>query len=302
MIYFLGNGDGTFQPEVHFPGGDSPTAIMVADLSHDGRPDAVITAGGSGGIGVSSVAIILNTFALPGLANVSAASFELGPVTAESIVSAFAAHLATDTKPAPSIPLPTILAGTTVRVRDAAGTERLAPLFYASPGQVNYEVPPGTALGTATVTITASDNTSISAPLQIVPVAPGIFELNSNALVAANVLRVKPGNVQTAEAVFKVDPTTKQLVALPVDLGPATDQVYLLIYGTGIRGRSHLSAVSVTIGGASAKVSYAGPQGFFVGLDQVNVQVPRSLVGRGEVNIVLTADGKSANVTRVTIK
>ena len=120
--------------------------------------------------------------------------------------------------------------------------------------------------------------------------------------MAANVLRVKTGNVQTAEAVYKVDPTTQQLVALPVDLGPATDQVYLLIYGTGIRGRSHLSAVSVAIGGASAKVSYAGPQGFFVGLDQVNVLVPRSLQGRGEVNIALTADGKSANVVKVTIK
>src|SRR3989442_5488743 len=133
MIYLLGNGDGTFQPEVHLPGGDSTTAIIVADLSHDGRPDAVITAGGSGGIGVSSVAIILNTFALPGLANVSAASFELGPVTAESIVSAFAAHLATDTKPAPSIPLPTVLAGTTVKVRDAAGTARAAPALHLSP-------------------------------------------------------------------------------------------------------------------------------------------------------------------------
>ena len=60
-----------------------------------------------------------------------------------------------------------------------AGTERLAPLFYVSPGQANYDVPPGTTLGTATVTITAGDNTSISTPLQIVRVAPGIFELNS---------------------------------------------------------------------------------------------------------------------------
>ena len=302
MTYLLGNGDGTFQTEVHFPGGDSPTAVAVADVNANGLPDAIITAGGSGGVGASSVAVILNSFAVPALANVSAASFLPGPVTPESIVSAFGAHLATGTKSAPSLPLPITLEDTTVKVKDAAGVERPAPLFYVSPTQVNYEIPAGTAIGIATITITAGDNTSSSAPLPIVPVAPGVFMLNSGALVAANVLRIKSGNVQTYEAVYQVDPTTHNVVARPVDLGPSTDQVYLLVYGTGIRGRSSTSAVTVTIGGASAKVLFAGPQGTFAGLDQVNVQVPRSLAGRGSVDIVLAADGKTANTVRVTIK
>jgi uncharacterized protein (TIGR03437 family) len=302
MTYLLGNGDGTFQPEVHFPGGDSPTAILVADLTHDGRPDAIISAGGSGGAGASTVAVVVNTFAPPPLANVNAASFLVGPVAPESIVSAFAVHLATGAEAAKTLPLPTTLNGTTVKVRDAAGTERLAPMFYVSPGQVNYEVPAGTVTGLATITVTAGDNTSTAAPLEIVTVGPGIFMLNGNALVAANVFRLKTGNVQSYESLFQVDPSTKQVVPLPVDLGPSTDQVYLLIYGTGIRGRSSLSAVSATIGGAAAKVTYAGAQGFFAGLDQVNVLVPRSLQGRGNVDIVLTVDGKVANTTRVTMK
>ena len=95
-------------------------------------------------------------------------------MTPESIVSAFGAHLATGTKSAPSLPLPPTLEGTTVKVKDAAGVERPAPLFYVSPTQVNYEIPAGTAIGIATITITAGDNTSSSAPLPIVPVAPGV--------------------------------------------------------------------------------------------------------------------------------
>jgi FG-GAP-like repeat len=37
---FLGNGDGTFQPELtHSSGGSWANAIAVADLNGDGRPD-----------------------------------------------------------------------------------------------------------------------------------------------------------------------------------------------------------------------------------------------------------------------
>jgi uncharacterized protein (TIGR03437 family) len=48
-------------------------------------------------------------------------------------------------------------------------------------------------------------------------------------------------------------------------------------------------------------VSYAGAQMSFDGLDQVNVQIPPSLRGRGQVDVVLTVDGQRANVVRVSI-
>ena len=94
----------------------------------------------------------------------------------------------------------------------------------------------------------------------------------------------------------------QRFVALPIDLGPATDTVYLILYGTGIRFRSALSAVTTSIGGTNAGVLYAGGDTGFVGLDQVNVLLPRSLAGRGEVDVVITADGKAANTVRIAIK
>lgn len=70
-------------------------------------------------------------------AHVSAASFRGQPIAPEAIIAAFGSNLATATLSATVTPLPTSLAGTTVKVRDSFGTERLASLFFVSPTQVN---------------------------------------------------------------------------------------------------------------------------------------------------------------------
>ena len=78
--------------------------------------------------------------------------------------------------------------------------------------------------------------------------------------------------------------------------------MYLELFGTGIRGRSSLAGVSATIGGVAAPVEYAGPVAGLMGLDQVNLAVPPSLAGRGEVDILLTVDGKAANPVKVSFQ
>jgi uncharacterized protein (TIGR03437 family) len=86
----------------------------------------------------------------------------------------------------------------------------------------------------------------------------------------------------------------------PIAFGGPGDVVYLILYGTGIRNRSSLSAVSVTVGGSGTVVEYAGPQGTFVGEDQINAVLPQSLAGAGQVNVVVTVDGITANTVKVT--
>jgi len=81
-----------------------------------------------------------------------------------------------------------------------------------------------------------------------------------------------------------------------------TDQVYLVVFGTGIRHRSSLASVIATIGGANAEVSFAGAQVDFVGLDQINMPVPRSIGGRGEVAVLLMVESQMANAAPVNIK
>ncbi len=94
-----------------------------------------------------------------------------------------------------------------------------------------------------------------------------------------------------------------RFVAKPIDLGPDGELVFLILFGTGFRNRSSLSAVSASVGGAPVESLFAGAQGGFVGLDQANVgPLPRSLAGRGKVDLVFRVDGKAANTVRIAIK
>ena len=191
---------------------------------------------------------------------------------------------------ATTVPLPTSLDGNTVTVTDSAGVARPAPLFFVSPGQINFEIPAGTATGTATVTIQNPNGTIQSTTIQIGSVSPGIFELNGSGLVAAWVLPVISGAQQPLQPVYQL--VSGSVVALPVSLGPATEQVYLEIYGTGFRNAKNVTA---TVGGLSVPVLGWAATAQFVGEDQVNIgPLPHSLAGKGSVNIVITADGQAA--------
>ena len=234
----------------------------------------------------------------------SAASFAGATQASESIVAAFGVGLATGVSVANSVPLPTTLLGTTVTVKDFAGTERLAPLFFVSGGQINFQIPQGTVDGVAIITVRNGDGVVSIGTIQIARVSPGIFTASSNGqgIAAAQVFRVKGDGTQSFEPVAQFDQGQSKFVPIPIDLGPASDQVFLVLYGTGIRNRSDLSAVTATVGGVAANVLYAGAAPVFVGLDQVNLALSRSLIGRGEVVVTLTVDGRVTNPVTVTIK
>ncbi len=242
--------------------------------------------------------------ALGPLASVSAASFSGTRLASESIVAAFGSGLATATQAATVTPLPTRLAGTIVKVKDSANVQRDAPLFFTSATQTNYQIPPMTAEGKAFVSVVSGNGAVSMGTVQIAAVAPGLFSANANGqgVAAAVALRVTGSGLQVFEPVSRFDPAQNRFVSMPIDLGPESDQVFLLLFGTGYRNRSSLSATAVRIGGMDAQVSYAGPAPGFVGLDQANARIPRSLIGRGEVNVSLVVDGQSANIVQVNIR
>jgi len=181
-----------------------------------------------------------------------------------------------------------------VALRDSAGVSYTPAVIYSSPTQVNFEVPAGVAPGASVVTLGAQ-----SAALQIAAVAPGLFSLNTAGLAAAYTILVGPGNTQTVAAIFAVDDGV--IVYVPIALSQlSADQVYLILYGTGIRGAA--SSVTVAINGIDAPVLYSGPQGQYPDLDQVNVLLPQQLAASGLANIVLTAAGAASNTVNVLIE
>ncbi len=277
--------------------------ITVSPSAPIGMRNIVINAGGQRTIVTGGLEIAAGSGGgSSSLATVNAAKFT-GQTAAESIVAAFGSNLATSPAAATSNPLPTTLGGTTVRLRDSSGNERLAPLFFVSPSQINYQIAPGILIGNATVSITNSNGAVSTGSMLVEAVAPGLFAANANGqgVASAVALRIRNG-VQTFEPVARFDSAQNQSVPVQIDLGPATDQVFLVLFCTGIRFRSSLSAVSYNVGGVMGTPTFAGAQGSFVGLDQVNAPLSRNLIGRGLVNVTLTVDGKASNTVTVSIK
>jgi len=295
MTYMLGNGDGTFEPEVHFNGGAEIRSIAAVEIGGDAKPDLFILSGRG-----NTATVLVNTSPARQFVAVSATSGARGPVAPDSIVAAYGANFTTGTAATQSTDLPLELDGATVTIIEDDGTEHAAPLFFVSPGQVNFLVPALVQPGGVTVRIRSSTGTQ-ETPLSIAPVAPGLFTVNADGLAAAFILRVAADGTQTVEPVATTDDAGR-IVALPIDFGPATDRLFLQLYGTGIRGRLRLQDVSVTISAVGGGINYAGAQGQFPGLDQVNVLLSRQLVGRGDVEVTLRVEDQLSNVVRLRVR
>ena len=297
----FGNGDGTFRAEVRFPSGPSPAGIAVADFDNDGLPDLAVV-GGIQSPARGTLALLFNPFkdlvTKPAVTIVSSANPQ-GAIAPGSLATAYGADLAQGTPGSTSLPLPTSFGGTTLTIVDAAGQSTPAPLLYVSAGQVNFYVPPGVATGTAQVTVVSGDGTQSAGSVQVATVAPGIFALNSANLAAAVGILVAANGAQTPLQVYAVN-SAGAVVANPLNLGSASDQVYLELYGTGIQAAG-TSNVQVTVAGTSVPVQYAG-KSTFTGEDQVNILLPHSLAGAGAVTVQVTAAGVAANPVMITVQ
>jgi len=184
--------------------------------------------------------------------------------------------------------LPETLANRRILVRDSAGVEKPARLFFVSPTQINYLMPEGLQNGAMVVKLMSSANELIKADLgRFESIAPGVFTANSDGggVPASFVTRVQPGNVQTTEPVAQLDVAQSRFVPLPIDLGPETEFVVLTLFGTGWRQLGSLPNTKVTIGGVDCPVEYVGPQPTFFGVDQINARLPRALISKGEVDV-----------------
>ena len=261
-------------------------SLMAASTGH---PITAIYGGDVDSAGSTS-----NPIVVPALMNATgapAASF-----AAEELVSLFGSKLATTTLQSSTVPLPTSLGGYSVSVTDSALTVRSAGLYLVSPGQINFVIPPGTATGPALVQVVnagAAAGTGVI-PLQIpmVFVAPGLFSAGANGkgLAAAQIVRVHADGTQSLENVSSA----------PISFD--SDTLYLVLYASGVRNRSSLANVTCMINGLSLPATFAGPQGQYPGLDQVDVLLPASLKGAGQVNISLIVDGQTSNTVTLAFQ
>jgi uncharacterized protein (TIGR03437 family) len=117
--------------------------------------------------------------------------------------------------------VPISLGGSQVVVRDSKGTERFAPLFYASPGQINFQIPAGTAEGVATLTIFSGAGTSQAGLIAIGRVVPALFSADATGVgfAAGSALTVHADGSRAENILASYDGT--KFVALPIDVSGA---------------------------------------------------------------------------------
>jgi uncharacterized protein (TIGR03437 family) len=283
-----GNGSGTVTYSVA-PYTDAPTRGGLMLIG--GQLFTVTQAGSAGSFPV-----------VPAGGTVNGANFS-SSVPGGSIGSLFGTNLALSRSFGSSLPLPTTLGGATVEIDGIP-----APLFYVSPAQINFQMP-WQLLGQseASITVTVGGLTSAAQPINIAAFSPGLFSMNSQG---------------TGQGAVLIGATSEIAAPLGSIAGRATRPVqrgeYLSIYCTGLGPVANqpangaassanplsttMNTPAVTIGGLTATVGFSGLAPGFVGLYQVNVQVPENAPTGNGVSVVLALGGAISNTVTVAVQ
>jgi uncharacterized protein (TIGR03437 family) len=250
---------------------------------------------GSGLLSTSQAIIVADAAKVNSVAPVTTDGARYATTVApESIATIFGTSLASQNVSAPSAPLPTSLDGTTAYINGVA-----APLIFVSPGQINLLIPSDTLIGTASLVIVAKDGTVSRGQLTVVPTAPGIFTIGATGVGV-------PNAVATTDGVNFVFAGNSNGTPRPLDVN-----MYVSVFCTGFHFASNsdfnlqngsAESLTITLGGVAVPALFSGKQGQFDGLDQVNFQIPPTLAGRGDADLVITVSGKAANTVKLNIR
>ena len=166
------------------------------------------------------------------------------------------------------------------------------PLTFVSPRQINFQWPVETP--------------GSSAKLQVVS------GQRKSAVVNVPVAAARPGLSQSGQLAIAQDPVTGSLVGTPSN--PAKAGSVIVLYATGLGLTTCNVALGqpspyvlcptgtspfVNFGGHDAQVQFAGLTPGFVGLYQVNVQVPSEAVGL--VTVTLASSGQNDSTAKVQV-
>ena len=228
---------------------------------------------------------------------VNAASYAGGaPVALGSIVAVFGSYLTGAPSTGQGFPLPTSLGGISMWFGDGAP----APLFFASSGQVNVQIPWDLAgLLQTSVTVTLNGQTSIPQTVNLTTYAPGIFAMNAQGTGQGAILDssyrlldssngASRGNTVALIFCTGLGPVYNQpLTGQPAPSGPLAETTVTPV---------------VTIGGVPAMVSFSGLAPGYVGLYQVNALVPEGSAIGSAVPVTVSIGGATSNAVTIAVQ
>ncbi len=218
---------------------------------------------------------------------VSAADYSAG-LAPGAMMAIFGSELAAELSVGSTMPLPTELNGVRVEVIDG-GVSRWAALFFISPGQINAQMPFGITGSTVQVRVMRGASASAAVTVAMAARAPRLFTRDMSGVGETILVHAADWTLVTADS-------------------PAVPGEYVILYLTGLGevtpaaqtgapGGDNATwgplnycsySVTVTVEGKPGTVVFAGLAPGFVGLYQVNWQVPAGLA-EGPHPVVVTS-------------
>jgi uncharacterized protein (TIGR03437 family) len=203
-----------------------------------------------------------------------------GSLSPGTIVSIYGSHLGSQAAQPTNIPLPTKINGTSVLIGGI-----LSPLFYVSPNQINVQIPfELNVAGQYQVIVNANGALTPPQPIQITETSPGLDTFPDGSLVAVH---ASDGTLVSATSpAQRGEYVVMFLLGLGVTdaAGTTGDSASLTVLSRAI------VRTSITMNNTPVPVAFAGLTPGFVGLYQVNLQIPDTQPGGNVVVSVSQGD------------
>jgi uncharacterized protein (TIGR03437 family) len=253
----------------------------------------------------------------------NAASFEsttalatFGPAPG-SLATMFASTGTTQSFYAFSKPLPTALGGVSISVGGrldyslsqgwtySGGT--LASLLFVGPNQINFQVPPGTVPGDIAMQLSGPDGKARQWGLTRATTSwPGIFTFLMNGKGQGAVLNQDNSQNGDPQNFVGVRPASRGSVIQIFATGAGDTTPALAAGEAAPAGGSPLVLTkvqpTVAIGGKNAKVQFSGMAPGFVGLWQINAEIPQDVTPGMALPLVITAGGAQSNTVTIAVQ
>ena len=229
----------------------------------------------------------------PAVGGVSNAASYTQSFAPGGIVSVFGTELAPATGVAQTVPLPTILAGIWATINGTA-----APLYFVSADQMNiqipYEVP-----ANSTATIRIENGASVFYSLTVSATAPAIFTTNEEGTGQGDIL--DNATYQLVDASHPATPGVTYIQIYCIGLGAVSNQPADGAAALSSPLSQTTTQAQVTIGGISEAATFTGLAPGFVGLYQVNAQVPAGVTAGSAVPVTISIGGVTSNTVTIAV-
>jgi len=230
------------------------------------------------------------------LGGMSAETYWTVPPPATSITGVANAASYSARAAAESSPLPTRLSGLSMQF----GNDLQAPLFYTSTYQVNLQIPWELASQTqTTLAATLNGQTIPGQTFNLTAFSPGIFATNSAGTGQGAIWETAYRLVDTANP---ATPGTTAISIYCTGLGQVTNQPATGSPGMGNPLSATVTKPTATIGGVPATVLFSGLAPGYVGLYQVNAQVPAAAPAGSSVPVVVSMGGIDSNPVMIAVQ